>query len=141
MSIVPRSNLPETRNPLLRLPAAQRLAELPGDSRGALRELLLQLGREANEKAALCWRTHKAPMAAYWKAVAVYARHLSTSFQATCAEREQDRFCAFINLNALSNSEVVLSAICAGAPGGGTNDLANFSSTRGSNAVMRRASP
>jgi len=75
MATVFRSNLPETRNPLLKLPAAQCLAELPGESRAALRQLLTQLGREANEKAALCWRTHKAPMAAYWKAVAVYARH------------------------------------------------------------------
>jgi len=70
-----RSNLPETRNPLLRLPAARSLAELPSESKAALRELLIQLGRDANEKAALCWRTHKAPMAAYWKMVAVYARH------------------------------------------------------------------
>lgn len=77
MSVVPRSSLPQTRNPLLMLPAARKLAELPSEPRAVLRELLLQLGREANEKASLCWRTHKAPMAAYWKGVAVYARHIS----------------------------------------------------------------
>lgn len=77
MAAVLRSNLPETRNPLVKLPAARALADLPGESRAALRALLVQLGKEANEKAALCWRTHKAPMAAYWKAVAVYSRHIS----------------------------------------------------------------
>lgn len=77
MAIIPRSSLPETRNPLLRLPAARKFAELPGDSLSALRELLSELGREANEKAQLCWRKHKAPMAAYWKAVSVYSRHLA----------------------------------------------------------------
>ena len=70
-----RSSLPETRNPLLKLPAARKLADLPDESRRALRELLLELGRDANDRAGDCWRRHKAPMAAYWKAVAVYARH------------------------------------------------------------------
>lgn len=62
-------------NPVLALPAAQRLRELPAESRLALRELLLELGAVAQARADLSWRRHKGPMAAYWKAVAVYARH------------------------------------------------------------------
>lgn len=72
-----RSSRPETRNPLLALPAARKIAALPEEPRLALRELLLQLGQDANARAAKCWRTHKAPMAAYWKMVAVYARHIA----------------------------------------------------------------
>lgn len=74
---VTRSNLPETRNPLLRLPAAAKLAGLPAESRAALRALLLELAADAGGRAQLSWRTHKAPMALYWKTVAVYARHIA----------------------------------------------------------------
>lgn len=72
-----RSSLAETRNPLLKLDAAKKFAELPGESRAALRALLLELSREADAKAQLSWRKHKAPMAMYWKAVAVYSRHIA----------------------------------------------------------------
>ena len=63
------------RNPLLALPSAQALADLPPESRAALRALLLDLSADSRARAEKCWRTHKAPMAAYWKAVAVYANH------------------------------------------------------------------
>lgn len=72
-----RSALPETRNPLLKLESARRIMELPAEPRAALRALLLDLGRDANERASVCWRKHKAPMAMYWKAVAVYSRHIA----------------------------------------------------------------
>lgn len=71
----PRSSRPATRNPLLRLPAAQRLSELPIEARGMLRTLLLEISADARSRAEHSWRRHKAPMAAYWKAVSVYARH------------------------------------------------------------------
>lgn len=57
-----RSNRADVRNPLVLLPAARDLCNLDP----AARE---------------CWRKHKAPMAAYWKAVAVYANHASRLFR------------------------------------------------------------
>lgn len=74
-----RSSRPEVRNPVLALPAAARLVALPAPAREALAAVLRDLSRDARERAEKCWRTHKAPMAAYWKAVAVYARHLAVA--------------------------------------------------------------
>lgn len=65
------------RNPMLALPAVARLASLDGGTRAALRAVLLDLALDAGGRADLSWRRHKAPMAAYWTAVAVYARHLA----------------------------------------------------------------
>lgn len=70
-----RSSRADVRNPILALPAAKEILELPAANRAALRALLLQLADDASDRAQKCWRTHKAPMACYWKAVAVYARH------------------------------------------------------------------
>ena len=70
-----RSLRPETRNPLLALPSAKALASLPDEARLPLKSLLREISADARERAERCWRTHKAPMAAYWKAVAVYANH------------------------------------------------------------------
>lgn len=72
-----RSTQPDVRNPLLALPATQQLCALPLDARLALRSLLRDISADARQRAEKCWRTHKAPMAAYWKAVAVYANHTS----------------------------------------------------------------
>jgi hypothetical protein len=70
-----RSTQPTVRNPLLALPSVQQLLELPPESRLALRAVLRDVSADARTRAEKCWRTHKAPMAAYWKAVAVYANH------------------------------------------------------------------
>lgn len=70
-----RSNRADVRNPLLRLPAAIQVATLPDEARAALRAILLDLHRDAAERAQHCWRKNKAPMAAYWKVVSVYAKH------------------------------------------------------------------
>jgi hypothetical protein len=59
------------------LPAAEALSNLPDESKSAVRELLKQISADARIRAEKCWKTHKAPMAAYWKAVAVYANHSS----------------------------------------------------------------
>lgn len=72
-----RSTRREVRNPLLALPAAQRLVDPEAPWRGELRALLLELRDDARERANKCWRTHKAPMALYWKCVAVYAGHIA----------------------------------------------------------------
>lgn len=74
--MVQRSSLPETRNPMLRLPAVRRMSRLPNWALRELSEALTELSADARERAEESWRKHKAPMAAYWKAVAVYARYL-----------------------------------------------------------------
>lgn len=72
-----RSNRAEVRNPILALPAAQRLIALPKPIRDHLVEVLIEMQRDARERAETSWRTHKAPMALYWKAVGVYAGHIA----------------------------------------------------------------
>jgi hypothetical protein len=72
-----RSNRVEVRNPILALPSAAKLQALEPESRAALRAALLDLRDDARARAAECWSRHKAPMACYWKAVSVYANHLS----------------------------------------------------------------
>ena len=70
-----RSARAVVRNPLLALPSAQEIAALPTEARAALRKLLLELRADARARAEKCWKQNKAPMAAYWKAVSVYAGH------------------------------------------------------------------
>lgn len=72
-----RDDRREVRNPVLGLPAARSILALPAETRHALAALLMDLKRDAAERAAKSWRTHKAPMAVYWKAVSVYAGHLA----------------------------------------------------------------
>lgn len=71
-----RSLRRDVRNPVVALPSIAALQELPSESRSALRAILSDLSLDARQRAEKCWKTHKAPMAAYWKAVAVYAGHL-----------------------------------------------------------------
>jgi hypothetical protein len=77
-------------NPLLGLPATQELLDylqtVPG-VQARLTTMLIQLGAQADAQADHCWRAHKAPMAAYWKAVAVYARHTAKSFSSKTNRR------------------------------------------------------
>lgn len=72
-----RSSLPQVRNPVLALPAAAQLQALSPDARAALRAVLLDIRSAAQANAQKCWATHKAPMAAYWKVVAVYTGHIA----------------------------------------------------------------
>lgn len=76
-----RSTLAQVRNPVLALPAIAGLQALPIESRQALAALLRELGADSRERAEKCWRTHKAPMAAYWKATAVYAGHIARALR------------------------------------------------------------
>lgn len=78
---VTRSLRPDVRNPMLKLPAIARLDALDELSRAALRAVLLDIRADAQVNAAKCWRTHKAPMAAYWKVVAVYAGHIARTLR------------------------------------------------------------
>jgi len=77
-----RSSLPEVRNPILALPGAARFADLSPEARAALRGVLVDLSSDAASRAQAAWRKHKAPMALYWKAVSVYARHLAPAIPA-----------------------------------------------------------
>lgn len=81
-----RSTRADVRNPVLSLPAVSRLHALPIASREALAAVLADLAKDAGERAQKAWWTHKAPMALYWKAVSVYARHLSRAVRPTGAD-------------------------------------------------------
>ncbi|NIF40203.1 hypothetical protein F3J14_04645 [Burkholderia sp. Tr-862] len=74
-------------NPLLKLPAGKALLNLPAEQRAALEAVLRELRDQANAEAENAWRRRKGPMAAYWRAVATYARHtahaLSSATQKT----------------------------------------------------------
>lgn len=66
-----------THNPLLSLPAVAQLCALPPESQAAIRALLKDISADSRKRAEKCWRTHKGPMALYWKCLAVYANHAS----------------------------------------------------------------
>lgn len=74
---IDRSSRREVRNPILGLPAAKAMQDLSPLTRSVLRGLMLNLRDDARARADKCWRTHKAPMALYWKAVGVYANHIA----------------------------------------------------------------
>jgi hypothetical protein len=71
-----RSNRIDVRNPVLALPSIARLQALPPDTRELLVEVLRDLRSDAAARAEKSWRQNKGPMAAYWKAVSVYALHI-----------------------------------------------------------------
>ncbi len=62
-------------NPLLRLPAGQALLQLPQEDRARIEAVMRALRAQADAEAENAWRRRKGPMAAYWRAVATYARH------------------------------------------------------------------
>lgn len=84
-----RSSRPDVRNPLLALPSVQGMATLDRAALVAFVGVLKEIERDCREKADKCWRTHKAPMAAYWKANAVYARHLRVALNSIIKAKGQ----------------------------------------------------
>lgn len=64
-------------NPLLKLPAGKALRELPEADRARIEAVMRDLREQANNEAENAWRRRKGPMAAYWRAVATYARHVA----------------------------------------------------------------
>lgn len=62
-------------NPLLDLPAGRALQHLPPGDRARIEAVMRELRAQANEEADRAWARRKGPMAAYWRAVATYARH------------------------------------------------------------------
>lgn len=63
-------------NPVLALPSIAKLRELPEEVRMEFRNVLEELRQDAAKRADQAWKRHKGPMAVYWRAVAVYARHI-----------------------------------------------------------------
>lgn len=79
-----RSNSAEVRNPVAADPeVAAILAALTPEARQALRSCLMALSKRWRAQAEEAWRKHKPPMAAYWKANAVNARHLALALGKT----------------------------------------------------------
>jgi len=72
-----RSNRADVRNPVVALPSAGKLRDLDPVAKEALRAALVEMAADARARADKCWRTHKAPMAVYWKCVAVYSGHFA----------------------------------------------------------------
>jgi hypothetical protein len=64
-------------NPLLRLPAAQKIMAMPAEQRSVLEQLMRELRADADTLAERSWGQKKGPMAAYWRAVSTYARHIA----------------------------------------------------------------
>lgn len=71
-----RSTKPDIRNPLLGLPSVIALQDLSPEARAALKEMLRNISKDCRVRANKAWASHKAPMAAYWKSLAVYANHM-----------------------------------------------------------------
>jgi hypothetical protein len=74
---VSRSERREVRNPMLALPATQKLMALPSGTRALLRAVLLELRADSTARAHKCIAVHKWPMGVYWKCVAVYSGHIA----------------------------------------------------------------
>ena len=72
---------------LLRRLWADRFANLPPSAREALAGALVDLRRDARNRAELQWRRNKAPMAFYWRVVAVYAGHFARAVRSTSSHR------------------------------------------------------
>ena len=84
-----RSARREIRNPVLALPASRAILALPAEQRRPLGLLLRQLAAEADIKAEEAWRTRKGIMAAYWRAVCTYAKHLARAIDPADVRAEQ----------------------------------------------------
>lgn len=72
-----RSAKREVRNPILALPAARDIQALPAEQRRPLGILLRELAKQADDQAHDAWAKRKGIMAAYWRAVSTYAKHLA----------------------------------------------------------------
>ncbi|TAA12429.1 hypothetical protein EA658_10040 [Pseudoxanthomonas winnipegensis] len=64
-------------NPLLNLPAGKALQSLPAPDRARIEAVMRDLRQQANAEAEKAWERRKGSRAAYWRAVATYARHVA----------------------------------------------------------------
>lgn len=93
-------------NPLLRLPAGQALQQLPKADRERIEAVMRDLRDQANTEAETAWRRRKAPMAAYWRAVSTYARHVAHSL----ASRPTDKLMPNRAVSASADAATMASA-------------------------------
>jgi hypothetical protein len=77
-------------NPLLKLPAGQALLNLPASDRRRIELVMRDLRAQANVEAERSWRLRKGPMAAYYRAVSTYARHLAHALSFKAETTGQD---------------------------------------------------
>ena len=77
-----RSSQPETRNPLLALPAAQDLAQLMADNpelKRTFKQLCRELKRQCKAQEANAIKRRKGPMVSYWMSTGTWAGHLANA--------------------------------------------------------------
>lgn len=75
------------KNPILELEAArQAIAACTQAEREKFARILVAVGRDAERTAQEQWRRRKAPMAAYWFAKGVDARHIARALRAMPAQ-------------------------------------------------------
>ena len=86
-----RSAQAMTRNPMLALPAMAKVRALPPEAQEAISALLSEISADARTRADKAWRTHKAPMATYWKALSVYARHTRLALRVASDARRNEQ--------------------------------------------------
>ena len=87
-AMTPRANRAEVRNPVLTLPCAQRVNEMPPESRAWLMAFLQDLRKEARRRAAESLKRHKAPLYLYWTVCAVWSGHLAKVLRGTAPAQE-----------------------------------------------------
>ncbi|MDP3613710.1 MAG: hypothetical protein Q8R98_17870 [Rubrivivax sp.] len=80
-TMTPRSSRREVRNPILALDAVKTILTLPQDQRFALAGLLMDLSRDARQRAQKAWLSQKPPMASYWMATSVVAKHIARALK------------------------------------------------------------
>jgi len=83
-----RSTRPEIRNPVLMLPAARGIMALPIEQRRPLALLLRQLAADADQRAHDCWRRRKGFVAAYWRVVCTYCKHIARTLDPKPGRKE-----------------------------------------------------
>lgn len=73
-----RSERPDVRNPLLGVPGlAEEVATWSPETLACIERAARLCSAHWRVKGDECWKRHKPPMAAYWKAWAVNARHMA----------------------------------------------------------------
>lgn len=72
----PRASRAEVRNPLLALPATQRILAYSPQVLADLAEILSELEADCKRRGDKAWATSKPPMANYWKSSATVVGHL-----------------------------------------------------------------
>ena len=72
----------EATDSRIRDTAGRDLANLPEADRRRIAAVMRDLRAQANAEAQTAWNRRKAPMAAYWRAVSTYARHLAHALEA-----------------------------------------------------------